>query len=150
MLESTIARARRVRALHSRFQKLRSRPRVGELMCVSLCPGSHIYSACAHQNDERLLLSGDAAPRSVVVLPEAHLLFRPPDLEVFPDARLAVEPLLLDALLGVDAVRLVALPAAGLRAAARQKRKTDKGPSPESKYFKPLARFSKRKVQSRG
>ena len=38
-----------------------------------------------------------------------------------------------------------------LRAAARQKRKTDKGPSPESKYFKPLAKFSKRKVvQSRG
>ena len=37
-----------------------------------------------------------------------------------------------------------------LRVAARRKRETDKGPSPESKYFKPLARFSKRKVQSRG
>ena len=38
-----------------------------------------------------------------------------------------------------------------LRAAARRKRETDKGPSPESKYFKPLAKFSKRKVvQSRG
>ena len=38
-----------------------------------------------------------------------------------------------------------------LRVAARRKRETDKGPSPESKYFKPLARFSKRKFnQSRG